>query len=627
MRSSPWGVCMTTDPSFQAECDRTAQAARAALLAQQGDAGYWCGELSSSALATAVAAFALHRVEANAHRDTIRRAIEWLSANVNGDGGWGDSPESPSNLSTTLLCWSCLAMADPPGDGLAPVIRGAGQWLERAIGGLQPERIASAVIAAYGNDRTFSAPILTVCALAGRLGADPWRLVPQLPFEYAVLPQRWYRHMRLSVVSYAIPALIAIGLVRYRCTSDGMPWRRRIRNALCGQVLDVLGRSQPAHGGYLEAAPLTAFVAMSLAAAGLREHPVTRKCVGFLTETVRADGSWAIDTNLALWLTTLAINALGEGGTQAFAAATECTARGAWLVRQQHTQVHPFTGAAPGGWGWTPLAGAVPDADDTASALLALRTLGANGPAAETAVAMGIRWLVDMQNTDGGLPTFCRGWGKLPFDRSCPDITAHGLRAFSAWYPCVDAGLRRPLDRAMATAVAYLARSQQRDGSWLPLWFGSQRSTGQANPTYGTAQVVRALNGMTSGRVKAPTELVTAGIQWLSGAQNSDGGWGGNAGTASSIEETALAVSALSSSDELPAARRGVEWLIRRTQCGSRFDASPIGLYFSRLWYSEKLYPIIFTVQALEAFCGRRRSDVSAKTREGGDGSLTMSER
>ena len=39
-------------------------------------------------------------------------------------------------------------------------------------------------------------------------------------------------------------------------------------------------------------------------------------------------------------------------------------------------QVHPLTGAEPGGWGWTDLSGAVPDADDTAAALLALAAVG-----------------------------------------------------------------------------------------------------------------------------------------------------------------------------------------------------------------------------------------------------------
>ena len=53
--------------------------------------------------------------------------------------------------------------------------------------------------------------------------------------------------------------------------------------------------------------------------------------------------------------------------------------------------------------------------------------------------------------------------------------------------------------------------------------------------------------------------------------------------------------------DEIRAAvGRGVEWLIATTEEGARFDAAPIGLYFARLWYSEELYPLIFTVGALE---------------------------
>ena len=47
----------------------------------------------------------------------------------------------------------------------------------------------------------------------------------------------------------------------------------------------------------------------------------------------------------------------------------------AWLMDQQYRGVHPFTGAAPGGWAWTDLPGGMPDADDTAGALVALHTL------------------------------------------------------------------------------------------------------------------------------------------------------------------------------------------------------------------------------------------------------------
>ena len=102
--------------------------------------------------------------------------------------------------------------------------------------------------------------------------------------------------------------------------------------------------------------------------------------------------------------------------------------------------------------------------------------------------------------------------------------------------------------------------------------------------------------------------MVERGIRWLAAAQNGDGGWGGAPATPSSIEETALAVDALARF--LPhgpdpaavrqAVTRGTDWLVARTEEGTRFDPAPIGFYFAKLWYFERLYPIIFTVAALE---------------------------
>src|SRR5690606_3619918 len=110
----------------------------------------------------------------------------------------------------------------------------------------------------------------------------------------------------------------------------------------------------------------------------------------------------------------------------------------------------------------------------------------------------------------GGWPTFCRGWGLLPFDRSGTDLTAHALRALHAWkdgipqsrhFPVRNDPLDRlPLDRlsveriqrATEQGLAYLAREQRPDGSWLPLWFGNQHAPDDINPSYGTAKVLAA---------------------------------------------------------------------------------------------------------------------------------------
>ena len=84
-------------------------------------------------------------------------------------------------------------------------------------------------------------------------------------------------------------------------------------------------------------------------------------------------------------------------------------------------------------------------------------------------------------------------WGHLPFDRSCPDLTAHAIRAVSAWLPALDEPLRSRAGKGSARAMAYLARVQNDDGSWDPLWFGNQGVPGAKNPVYGTCQVLIAL--------------------------------------------------------------------------------------------------------------------------------------
>ena len=49
------------------------------------------------------------------------------------------------------------------------------------------------------------------------------------------------------------------------------------------------------------------------------------------------------------------------------------------------------------------------------------------------------------------------------------------------------------------------------------------------------------------------------------------------------------------------AVQRGVDWLVQETDKGSELPASPIGMYFAKLWYYEQLYPLIFAVDALNA--------------------------
>ncbi|MFP4057012.1 MAG: prenyltransferase/squalene oxidase repeat-containing protein [Candidatus Brocadiia bacterium] len=596
---------MDTDPR---SLDETLGEVRRRLLAARVPAGHWRGRLSSSALSTATASLALAQVDRQAHGPLIGRGLKWLAGHQNADGGWGDTVLSASNISTTLLSWAAFGGAGADARYPRAVAR-AESWLAARAGGLEPRALARAVAARYGRDRTFSAPILTACALGGRLGGGPeaWRRVVPLPFELAACPRAWFRWLRLPVVSYALPALVAIGQARFRHRPPRNPLRRLAGRCTLGRTLRVLEAIQPADGGFLEAAPLTSFVAMSLAGSGLRRHAVTARAADFLRRTVRHDGSWAIDVDLATWLTTLSVNALaassglgqclGHDGAEAVLE---------WLLGQQTRERHPYTGAAPGGWAWTDLPGGVPDADDTAGATLALHHLAPGEPRAARAAAMGIRWLMGLQNRDGGIPTFCRGWGTLPFDRSAPDLTAHALLAMDAWRDRLPGRLGEQAEGAVDRGIGYLVGAQRTDGSWAPLWFGSEAAPDEANATYGTARVLAALSALGRRVPQAVRPAMEEALGWLLAAQGADGGWGGAPGVEPSIEETALALDALArvhaaapGEGTRKVLRRGVGWLVERTGRGRRLDPAPIGFYFARLWYFEELYPLVFAAGAL----------------------------
>ncbi len=681
--------------------DAAWQVAFERLQSTQLPAGNWAGGLSTSALSTATAISAL--VESRNHHciateqaelvsEAIRVGCNWLQTHQNSDGGFGDTDRSQSNIATSLLviaAWEMAGVHDGAFKQLsAEPLRRAWQYVDQA-GRWQGLR------ARYGKDKTFVVPILSNCALAGLV---PWSDVAPLPFEAAWLPQDWYRWARMPVVSYAVPALVAIGQARFLKAPPRNSLLKKLRRRALAPTLAVLRRMQPASGGYLEAVPLTSFVLMNLATVGNGSLPVAQACIRFILDSRLEDGSWPIDTNLATWLTSLAIGGVSQrqplqvrfAGSQSDAgppnasqpdAASGPGARGIapdscstqtvrWLLRCQHKQRHPFTGANPGGWGWTDLSGAVPDADDTPAALLALDALQWEQPGlqrlqheVESAAIAGLAWLARLQNRDGGWPTFCRGWGKLPFDRSGTDLTAHAIRAIHAWRdrlaqcsrqaavaaepqpgaggvsiahrtalcsPALNDKLLKDLTASTARGLRFLTRKQQADGSWLPLWFGNQDRPQEDNPVYGTGKVLLAYAALSL--VDSPQ--AQRGIRYLRNCQNPDGGWGGGpsvvyrgfnldydmpikmpimpikmpiraAKTCSSIEETAIALEGLlgcgGDPRSEPTIMRGLDWLVEAVQQGGLEHPQPIGFYFAKLWYYEQLYPTVFSLGAIGA--------------------------
>jgi squalene-hopene/tetraprenyl-beta-curcumene cyclase len=422
----------------------------------------------------------------------------------------------------------------------------------------------------------------------------PWSFVDALPFELALAPRSVMGALRLPVVSYALPALVCVGLSRHAKAPSWFPPIRWWREHIADQALDAILKMQPESGGYLEASPITAFCLIGLKAAGRGDHAVARNALRFLISTQRDDGSWPVEVNLSVWNTTRAIDALAAAGLleTALTERERATTRD-WLLGQQCTVRSVYSDTQPGGWGWNHLSGSVPDVDDTSGAIIALRHLGVDEN--HKAIIRGRRWLTDIQNRDGGFPTFCRGWNKLPFDKSAPDLTAHALRACST-------------KQDLATALTYLSRAQNADGSFAPLWFGCESEAGARNLTYGTSSALLAFSLPYTGPLQA---IRNRALQWLVSIQNRDGGFGGCASAPSTAEETGLALRALVAQGytlDDAECQRAAQWLMERQRADGSWDPAPIGFYFAVLWYYEELYPLYYALGGLGAL---------AKTRHG----------
>ena len=576
------------------------------LLQKRNASGYWEGRLSSSALGVAVAITALHFHDAAGNASEISSGISWLESNLNADGGFGDSPESFSNVSTSLLCYSAVKACDG-GENL--LLLRIGDYLRSEKIDVNSSELIPAILDFYKTDRTFSVPILTMCALCGVPGKEAFDSIPQLPFEFSLLPRSFYSMLNLSVVSYAIPALIAVGIAIFRFKQQKNPLMRRIREASIKKSLVLLRKIQPESGGYLEAVPLTAFVCLCLIESGYRELEVVRDGMNFLKRTQREDGSWPIDIDLSTWVTTLAVKSIRKNVDKILDSDGKQQLTN-YLLAIQNKYIHPFNGTPPGGWGWTSHSGSVPDGDDTPGVILALIVLnGENPELIRNPVLAGINWSMQLQNNDGGFPTFSRGWGKLPFDQSCADLTGHAIQAMAKTDHIFGDSLTRTersgIRKSFVKALIYLEKQQQASGYWLPLWFGNQHTADHTNPVYGTARVTAYLNETLETNFGNEYQvilklMIDRGCKYLASVQNEDGSWGGAKDIQGSIEETALAITALFRNGFQEQGTAGINWLAEKTKSDGLIE-SPIGLYFASLWYSEELYPLTAYLECLSA--------------------------
>jgi squalene-hopene/tetraprenyl-beta-curcumene cyclase len=616
--------------------------------------------------------------------ELLLESVQWLARCQNADGGWGDCDRAQSNIAATILVQAAFRLTGIPAK-YANLMARADHYVS-SHGGI------SGLWQQFGNDKTLVAAVLANAALADMVS---WRQVPALGFEAVCLPNRLQRRLPPPASPPTLPAFVAVGHAKFHHDPPRNPITRLLRHALRSSSLALLERLQAADGSFVDSMPITSFVVTCLASLGGQDRPIVQRGIEFLLSSVRSDASWRVENNLAVWQTTLAVNLLmGDHPASTPCSVTRAllgseqpssetlalpviawddTARLddadtavagrepatnsesesprfseeelvldeqclEWLMACQRTEFDSVTGIPPGGWGRSDSPGAIPNAIDTASALSALvrwrhRCAALQSERIDRAAALGVGWLLDLQNDGGGWPTFSRAGNSTPFGESGPDVTAFVLRALVAWRhqwqseAMIGHSRRRlrlemDIDSAVERGWRYLESQQDEDGHFVPLWFGNEHHPSTENPVIGTAQVLITCGAL----VRLESDLGQRAARWLVTAQHANGGWGpprapldysgvykdgfrawrANDTLAKfcTVEETALAVTALlplmeSTQSFSRAIANGLAWLASSVEQDAHRHGAVVGFYFTRLWYHDRLLPLVFAEGAL----------------------------
>jgi len=524
--------------------DEAIENAASFLLDQQHADGYWLGELEADTTLESDYIYYLHILGRFDER-RVGKLAQYVRRRQLSDGGWNIFAGGPSEVNATVKAYFALKLAgdDPRSERMLAACRRV-----RELGGLEK---TNSFVRLY-------------LALGGIVG---WEMVPAIPPELMLLPKwayiniyemsSWTRGIVVPLTilyalkpSWPVPprarldelfrdpsrrtAAFSIkpelswrnaflALDRSLKIYEQIPWkpgRERALRRASHWMHEHLERSEGLAAIY-PAMMNSIFALMALGCGP--DHPLTAKQICELSrfeiedaETIRLQPCLS-----PVWDTAIAAFALVEsncGGRSALERAAE------WLLEKQilgpgDWQIKNHD-AAPGGWAFEFQNDFYPDVDDTAFVLMALQDIPySNRQRLSAAIDLGTKWLVSMQNKDGGWGAFDRDndrtiLNQIPFadhnamlDPSSPDVTARVLECLGRYgWTTSHARVQR--------ALAYLRREQLADGPWYGRW--------GVNYVYAASGVLRALAAV--GLKNDPAMIKAVG--WLRSVQNNDGGFG-----------------------------------------------------------------------------------------------------
>jgi squalene-hopene/tetraprenyl-beta-curcumene cyclase len=632
------------------------EAAQRYLLSIQHADGHWCGELEGDTILESEYMLTLHLL-GRIGEERARKAAEYLRRRQLPAGGWAIYEGGPADVSASVKAYFALKLVgdDPDAPHMA--------------------RARSVILSLGGIEacNSFTRIYLSI------FGQWSWDDCPAVPPELVLLPD-WFPFNLYKISAWSRTIVVPLAIIWAAKPSCPVPESaaiselrtgsptantrgRGLRRWLWGLFFNTVDRGFKALEK-MRWRPLRAR-ALRVSEKWIHERLVGSDGLGAIFPPIintiiafRCLGYALDDPRLAaqvhelekleiedektlrvqpcfspVWDTALATVCLAESGIRSQDPALRRAAL--WLLDKEVRTVGDWKRrnpqGEPGGWFFEYANEPYPDTDDTSEVLTALSKV--RFPAHEDeerrldAVERGTRWLLSMQNKDGGWPAFDKGcdnevWTFIPFadhnamiDPSCEDITGRTLEAlenlgFESNHPSI----RR--------AVRYMENRQESDGAWYGRW--------GCNYIYGTWL---GLRGLRHAGEDLSQPRYRKSVDWIHARQNSDGGWGelpdsydapeAKGQGPSTPSQTAWALLALFAAGDYSSdkVRRGIDYLIQtQRRDGSWQDAFWTGTGFPKVFYLRyHLYATYFPLWALSLWretCRQERSEaVQGKAR------------